>query len=107
MRHLRASVVELSEERGDRTGLDILDAVATAMRPWQRHGVAANVDLYAGLSYRLLGLPDDLAVALFVVGRAPGWVAQALEQHANNVLIRPLLAYSGPRGLAYPAGAAR
>ncbi|MFJ9050193.1 citrate/2-methylcitrate synthase [Streptomyces bacillaris] len=107
VRHLRASVVELSEERGDRTGLDILDAVATAMRPWQRHGVAANVDLYAGLSYRLLGLPDDLAVALFVVGRAPGWVAQALEQHANNVLIRPLLAYSGPRGLAYPAGAAR
>ncbi|MCP3771589.1 MULTISPECIES: citrate/2-methylcitrate synthase [unclassified Streptomyces] len=107
VRHLRASVVELSEERGDRTGLDILDAVAAAMRPWQRHGVAANVDLYAGLSYRLLGLPDDLAVALFVVGRAPGWVAQALEQHANNVLIRPLLAYAGPRGLTYPEGATR
>ncbi|MFF5505938.1 citrate/2-methylcitrate synthase [Streptomyces roseolus] len=107
MRHLRASVVELSEERGDRTGLDVLDAVAAAMRPRQRHGVAPNVDLYAGLSYRLLGLPDDLAVALFVIGRTPGWVAQALEQHANNVLIRPLLAYAGPRGLTYPSGAAR
>ncbi|MFC9734654.1 citrate/2-methylcitrate synthase [Streptomyces roseolus] len=107
MRHLRASVVELSEERGDRTGLDVLDAVAAAMRPRQRHGVAPNVDLYAGLSYRLLGLPDDLAVALFVIGRTAGWVAQALEQHANNVLIRPLLAYAGPRGLTYPSGAAR
>ncbi|MFD6812025.1 aconitase family protein, partial [Streptomyces anthocyanicus] len=62
MRHLRASVVELSEERGDRTGLDVLDAVAAAMRPRQRHGVAPNVDLYAGLSYRLLGLPDDVVV---------------------------------------------
>ncbi|GGR55229.1 citrate/2-methylcitrate synthase [Streptomyces roseolus] len=107
MRHLRASVVELSEERGDRTGLDVLDAVAAAMRPRQRHGVAPNVDLYAGLSYRLLGLPDDLAVALFVIGRTAGWVAQALEQHANNVLIRPLLAYAGPRGLTHPSGAAR
>ncbi|MFF1872497.1 citrate/2-methylcitrate synthase [Streptomyces sp. CB03911] len=99
--HLRSTVVELSEERGDTRGLDILDAVAAAMRPYGRHGVAANVDLYAGLAYRLLGLPDDLAVPLFVVGRAPGWVAQALEQQSNNVLIRPLLAYTGPRGRTY------
>ncbi|WP_433547243.1 citrate/2-methylcitrate synthase [Streptomyces sp. CA-294286] len=101
VRHLRASVVELSEERGDSTGLDVLDAVAAAMRPYNRHGVAANVDLYAGLAYRLLGLPDDLAVPLFVVGRAPGWVAQALEQQSNNVLIRPLLGYVGPHGRTY------
>jgi citrate synthase len=99
--HLRSTVVELSEERGDTRGLDILDAVAAAMRPYGRHGVAANVDLYAGLAYRLLGLPDDLAVPLFVVGRTPGWVAQALEQQSNNVLIRPLLAYTGPRGRTY------
>ncbi|MFJ4977167.1 citrate/2-methylcitrate synthase [Streptomyces coeruleorubidus] len=101
VRHLRSTVVELSEERGDTTGLDILDAVATAMRPYSRHGVAPNVDLYAGLAYRLLGLPDDLAVPLFVVGRTPGWVAQALEQQANNVLIRPLLTYDGPHGRTY------
>ncbi|MEU9031177.1 citrate/2-methylcitrate synthase [Streptomyces sp. NPDC048383] len=101
VRHLRDTVVELSEERGDRRGLDILDAVARAMRPYGRHGVAANVDLYAGLAYRLLGLPDDLAVPLFVVGRTPGWVAQALEQQANNVLIRPLLSYTGPHGRTY------
>ena len=105
VRHLRATVVELSEEREDRRGLEILDAVAAAMRPYSRHGVAPNVDLYAGLAYRLLGLPDDLAVALFVVGRTAGWVAQALEQHSNNVLIRPLLDYVGPRGLHYPGAA--
>ncbi|MGC5035224.1 MULTISPECIES: citrate/2-methylcitrate synthase [unclassified Streptomyces] len=101
VRHLRSTVVELSEERGDTTGLDILDAVATAMGPYGRHGVAPNVDLYAGLAYRLLGLPDDLAVPLFVVGRTPGWVAQALEQQSNNVLIRPLLTYVGPHGRTY------
>lgn len=101
VRHLRSTVVELSNERGDGRGLQILDAVAAAMRPYNRHGVAANVDLYAGLAYRLLGLPDDLAVPLFVVGRTPGWVAQALEQQSNNVLIRPLLAYNGPHGRTY------
>jgi len=103
VRHLRDTVVELSRERGDRSGLDILDAVATAMRPYGRHGLAPNVDLYAGLAYRLLGLPDDLAVPLFVIGRTAGWVAQALEQQSNNVLIRPLLDYVGPTGREFPA----
>ncbi len=106
VRHLRATVAELSAERGDTRGLDILDAVAAAMGPYARRGVAPNVDLYAGLAYRLLGLPDDLAVPLFVVGRTAGWVAQVLEQHANNVLIRPLLAYDGPRSRSYAGGAA-
>ncbi|MFF4160750.1 citrate/2-methylcitrate synthase [Streptomyces sp. NPDC001678] len=106
VRHLRATVVELSRERGDTRGLDTLDAIAAAMRPYARHGVAPNVDLYAGLAYRLLGLPDDLAVPLFVVGRTAGWVAQVLEQHANNVLIRPLLRYNGPRTRSYPGSTA-
>ncbi|MFG2528937.1 citrate/2-methylcitrate synthase [Streptomyces sp. NPDC048516] len=105
VRHLRATVVELSEERGDTRGLDILDAVSAAMQPYHRHGVAPNVDLYAGLAYRLLGLPDDLAVSLFVVGRTAGWVAQALEQQSNNVLIRPLLDYMGPQGREFPTAA--
>ncbi|MET9686486.1 citrate/2-methylcitrate synthase, partial [Streptomyces coeruleorubidus] len=107
VRHLRSTVAALSQERGDTTGLDILDAVATAMRPYSRHGVAPNVDLYAGLAYRLLGLPDDLAVPLFVVGRTPGWVAQALEQQSNNVLIRPLLTYVGQHGRTYRKADAR
>ncbi|MGK5730443.1 citrate/2-methylcitrate synthase [Streptomyces sp. URMC 124] len=106
VRHLRATVAELSAERGDTRGLDVLDAVAAAMGPYARRGVAPNVDLYAGLAYRLLGLPDDLAVPLFVVGRTAGWVAQVLEQHANNVLIRPLLSYDGPRSRRYEGGAA-
>ncbi|MEU7583134.1 citrate/2-methylcitrate synthase [Streptomyces sp. NPDC041068] len=104
VRHLRATVAELSEERGDTRGLATLDAVAAAMAPYSRHGVAPNVDLYAGLAYRLLGLPDDLAVPLFVIGRTAGWVAQVLEQQSNNVLIRPLLSYVGPHARAYPEG---
>lgn len=105
VRHLRETVVELSRERGDESGLAILDAVAAAMEPYGRHGLAPNVDLYAGLAYRLLGLPDDLAIVLFAIGRTAGWVAQALEQQANNVLIRPLLDYQGPASRPFPGAA--
>ncbi|MFD6360210.1 citrate/2-methylcitrate synthase [Streptomyces roseolus] len=100
-RHFRAIVQELSQEKGDTHGLEVLDAVVAAMRPYRRHGVAPNVDLYSGLAYRLMGLPDDLAAALFVIGRTAGWVAQCLEQHSHNVLIVPLLEYVGPAPRTY------
>ena len=106
VRHLRATVLELSRECRDNSGLRILDAVASAMAPYRRHGLAPNVDLYAGLAYRLMGLPDDLAVPIFVTGRTAGWVAQILEQHSNNVLIRPLLDYVGPHGRHVSGGVA-
>lgn len=96
VRHLRAIARELAIERSDTHGFEIVEALVEAMEPHSRLGVAPNVDLYAGLAYRLLGLPDDLSIPMFVAGRIAGWVAQALEQKRNNVLIRPLLSYVGP-----------
>lgn len=101
VRHLRATTRQLSQERGDMRGIAIIEAVIEAMKPYARHGIEPNVDLYAGLSYRLLRLPDDLAVPMFVAGRMAGWVAQALEQKRNNVLIRPLLQYVGATSRTY------
>jgi citrate synthase len=102
VRHLRAIARQLAAERGDTRGIEIIEAVVAAMEPYARHGVGPNVDLYAGLAYRLLGLPDDLAVPMFVAGRMAGWVAQALEQKGQNVLIRPRLQYVGAASRAYP-----
>jgi citrate synthase len=101
VRHLRRAAQKLSLEREDTQGFEILEAVVNAMKPYAQHGIAANVDLYAGLAYRLLGLPDDLAVPMFVAGRIAGWVAQSLEQERNNVLIRPLLHYVGAKSRPY------
>lgn len=98
VRHLRDAALQASREQDDMRDFDTVRAVVQAMQPYARHGVEANVDLYAGLAYRKLGLPDDLAVPVFVVGRMAGWLAQALEQYDNNVLIRPLLHYVGPTG---------
>ncbi|WP_209437487.1 citrate/2-methylcitrate synthase [Xanthomonas bromi] len=98
VRHLRDAAWRVSRESGDTSAFETIQAVVDAMRPYARHGVEANVDLYSGLLYRKLGLPDDLAVPLFVVSRMAGWLAQVMEQMENNVLIRPLLKYTGERG---------
>jgi citrate synthase len=45
---------------------------------------------------RQLGLPAGAAAALFAIGRTAGWLAHALEQAAQNRLIRPRARYTGP-----------
>ena len=93
--------MRLSAERGEPTWFAILEAVEEAMRPYARLGVAPNVDFYAGVIYHLLGIPQDLFVPIFALGRIPGWTVQVLEQIENNILIRPLLDYVGPAERPY------
>lgn len=100
-RHMRDGVQRLSQEMGEPKWYEILQAVVAAMQPYARHGVNVNVDFYSGVIYYLHGIPADLFVPIFAVGRVPGWTAQALEQSANNILIRPLTLYDGPPPRAY------
>ncbi|MSQ08311.1 MAG: citrate (Si)-synthase [Dehalococcoidia bacterium] len=100
-RHLREGVKRLSEERGEQKWYAILEATVQAMQPYARRGVHVNVDFYAGVIYHLLGVPKDLFVPVFAVGRVPGWTVQIMEQFQNNILIRPLLQYVGPRERIY------
>jgi citrate synthase len=100
-RHMREGVKRLSQERGEPRWFAILEALVQAMAPYARHGVNVNVDFYSGAVYYLLGIPSDLFVPIFAIGRVPGWVVQCLEQHENNILIRPLTLYSGPAARTY------
>ena len=43
-----------------------------------------------------VGLTPDLFPATFSLARTAGWTAHALEQAANNRLIRPDVNYVGP-----------
>lgn len=95
-RHMREGVERLSKEMGEPKWYEILQAVVKAMAPYARHGVNVNVDFYSGVIYYLHGIPRDLFVPIFAVGRVPGWTVQALEQLRNNILIRPLTLYNGP-----------
>jgi len=100
-RHMRAGVERLSREMGQPQWYRILEALVEAMKPYARHGVNVNVDFYAGVVYFLNGIPEDLFVPIFAVGRVPGWTVQVLEQMENNILIRPLTHYTGPAARPY------
>ena len=100
-RHMREGVRRLSEEMGQPHWHAILEALVEAMRPYARHGVNVNVDFYAGVVYYLHGIPEDLFVPIFAIGRIPGWTVQAMEQLENNILIRPRLLYTGPEARDY------
>ena len=101
-RHIRAGVQKLSREMGQPQWYEILQAVVAAMSRYARHGVNVNVDFYSGVAYFLHGVPEDLFVPIFAIGRVPGWTLQVLEQLERNILIRPLLAYDGPGPRRYP-----
>ena len=95
-RHMRDGVRRLGGEMGEPEWFAILQNVVEAMKPYSRHGLNVNVDFYAGVAYKLHGIPDDLYVPIFAIGRMPGWVIQCLEQRRRNILIRPLTLYDGP-----------
>jgi citrate synthase len=57
----------------------------------------SNVDFATVTIERVLDLPKNSALALFLLGRTVGWIAHALEQAAHGALIRPRARYTGPR----------
>lgn len=52
--------------------------------------MCANVDMYSGLVYRMLGIPEDLFTPLFAIARMAGWAAHRMEEVlTGNRIIRP------------------
>tara|TARA_Y100000768_G_scaffold269970_1_gene206432 strand:+ start:2325 stop:3458 length:1134 start_codon:yes stop_codon:yes gene_type:complete len=99
--HLREGVKKLSHQMGEPEWYQILEKVVEAMSPYGRRGIHVNVDFFAGVIYYLNGIPQDLFVPIFAVGRIPGWTIQVVEQFRHNILIRPLLQYTGKREQDY------
>ena len=71
------------------------------MKPYQSRGIFVNVDFFAGTIYYLLGIPEDLFIPIFALGRVPGWTLQVMEQFEDNILLRPLLDYVGPMDVEF------
>jgi citrate synthase len=55
-----------------------------------------NVEYYAAPVLMGVGLTPDLFPTAFALARHAGWTAHAIEQGANNRLIRPDVRYIGP-----------
>ena len=94
---------------GDPRATALLNAATAAVpsaRPLVEGTVAAarqlvpqppNVDFALAAVATALGLRPGSALAIFVVGRAVGWIAHAIEQYQSDLLIRPRARYTGPR----------
>ena len=101
-RHLRERSRTLSEKMGQPQWFQILTYVEeVAMVPYRSRGIFVNVDFFAGSIYYLLGFPEDIFIPIFALGRIPGWTLQCVEQYEDNILIRPLLEYTGEMDLEY------
>ena len=60
--------------------------------------VCANVDLFSGLIYNMLGISEDIYTPLFAIARVPGWCAHRVEEVVfANRIIRPAYKYLGVR----------
>lgn len=63
-----------------------------------RKPVCANVDMYSGFVYNMLGLSEELFTPIFAIARISGWSAHRIEELANKgKIIRPAYMYVGER----------
>ncbi len=52
--------------------------------------MCANIDMYSGFVYRMLGIPQELFTPLFAVSRMAGWCAHRFEEmNSGRKIIRP------------------
>ena len=52
--------------------------------------MCANVDMYSGLVYKMLGIPEELFTPLFAISRITGWCAHRIEEViTGGRIIRP------------------
>ena len=62
-----------------------------------------DVDFFSAVVYDALEIPLDLCTSIFAIARVAGWCAHALEQQADNRLIRPRADYVGVSPRPLPA----
>lgn len=93
---LKASAKKLAYEHGFEKEFKTLENIETLTPEVfsEVRGVdkvmCANVDLYSGLVYRVLGIPEDLYTPLFATARIAGWCSHRLEElTSSSKIIRP------------------
>ena len=98
-RVLRGMAKEMAVATGRQAMFEVAEGVYAAMKA--RTTLPVNVDFFSAVVYDALGIPPDLCTSIFATGRVAGWCAHALEQYADNRLIRPRAEYTGvpPREL--------
>lgn len=83
---LKKYAYELAEEKGFMKEFDLLKKIEElSPEVFKRvtgkdKCMCANVDMYSGLVYRMLGIPNELYTPLFASARVAGWCAHRIEE---------------------------
>ncbi len=93
---LKRYAKELAEKKGYLEEFELMERIEELGIPliMERRKSAipmcANVDMYSGLVYAMLGIPEDLYTPLFATARVTGWCANRIEEVlTGNRIIRP------------------
>lgn len=101
---VRAQIMKnLSRDLADKVGDASLHILCEKIEEimFREKGLHHNLNFYAGPILTMLSIPTDLCTPIFAAGRIAGWSAHIVEQFDNNKLVRPRLAYQGPKALMY------
>lgn len=93
---LKKYAADLAEEKGFTDEFNLLKkieelspAVFEKVTGKEKY-ICANVDMYSGLIYRMLGIPKELYTPLFASARVAGWCAHRIEEILTSTkIIRP------------------
>jgi len=87
---------ELFERKGRLADFKLMESIeqqglrALQEKLGDRKNVCANVDMYSGLIYQMLGIPEELYTPLFAIARIAGWCAHRIEEvYTGGRIIRP------------------
>ena len=69
----------------ERLGPEVMRNVKGTKKP-----ICANIDMYTGFVYSMLGVPKDLYTPIFAMARVAGWAAHRMEElYGAGRIIRP------------------
>lgn len=83
---LKKGARKLAEQKNMLDELELMEAIERvtpgvfAEVTGKEKVMCANVDMYSGLIYQMLDIPQDLFTALFAVARITGWCAHRMEE---------------------------
>ncbi|MBO5461814.1 MAG: citrate/2-methylcitrate synthase [Clostridia bacterium] len=93
---LKREAIKLAEKTGfgdEFKALDLIEKLTPEIFASEKNNnkkICANVDLYSGLIYQMLRIPEDLFTPLFAIARVAGWSAHRIEELiSGNRVIRP------------------
>ena len=72
-------------ERIEKLGPQVMRDVKGTKKP-----ICANIDLYTGFVYSMLGIPQEMYTPIFAIARMAGWASHRMEElYGSSRIIRP------------------